>query len=149
MNTVKKEEAVKNQSKVSKSDSATLSLVTVPWLLLQSFDRFFLIESYLYSSFCFNISLQFLSATILKGFCYLLKRVLVLWFLKMPVNLAQYRVTVGIFNNRQIIVSLHYEASLYSGMLICDVEMNPGPLSNCKEYFSVCHWNLNSLSAHD
>ena len=46
----------------------------------------------------------------------------------MPVNLAQYRVTVGIFNNRQIIVSLHYEASLYSGMLICDVEMNPGPL---------------------
>ena len=69
LNTVKKEEAVKNQSKVSKSDSATLSLVTVPWLLLQSFDRFFLIESYLCSSFCFNISLQFLLATILKGFC--------------------------------------------------------------------------------
>ena len=55
LNTVEKEEAVKNQSKVSKSCSATLSLVIVPWLLLQSFDRFFLIESYLYSSFCFNI----------------------------------------------------------------------------------------------
>ena len=133
-----------------------------------------------------------------------------LWFLKMSVNLAQYRVTVGIFNNRQIIISLHYEASLYSGMsnnsfnygsgysslifffffcalflskgnvlkitakfcvpfflfrnivariLVClyslllmlkgDVEMNPGPLSNCKEYFPICHWNLNSISAHD
>ena len=69
LNTVKKEEAVKNQSKVSKSGSATLSLVIALWLYLQFFDRFFLIEFYLYSSFCFNISLQFLSATILKGFC--------------------------------------------------------------------------------
>ena len=68
-NTVKKEEPVKSQSKVSKSDSATLSLVIVPWSLLQSFDRFFLIESYLHSSFCFNISLKFLLATFLKGFC--------------------------------------------------------------------------------
>ena len=30
-----------------------------------------------------------------------------------------------------------------------DVEINPGPLSNCKEYLSICHWNLNSTSAHD
>ena len=34
-------------------------------------------------------------------------------------------------------------------MLISDVEINPGPLSNCKEYFSICHWNLNSIFAHD
>ena len=69
MNTVKKEKAVKNQSKVSKSGSATLPLVIAPWLYFQFFDRFFLIEFYLYSSFCFNISLQFLSAAILKDFC--------------------------------------------------------------------------------
>ena len=57
LNTVKVE-TVKNQSKVSNSDSATLSLViVVPWLLLQTCDRVFLIESYLYSSFCFNISI--------------------------------------------------------------------------------------------
>ena len=68
LNTAKKEEAVKSHSEVSKSDSATLSLVIVSWLLLQSFDRFFLIESYLYSSFFFNISLQFLLAIILKVF---------------------------------------------------------------------------------
>ena len=129
----------------------------------------------------------------------------------MPVNLAQYRVTVGIFNNCQIFISLHYEASFYSGMsnnlfnygcgyssliflfffytlflskksnvlkitakfcvpfflfhnigarirvclhslllmLSSDVELNPGPLSNCKGYFSICHWNLNNISAHD
>ena len=43
-------------------------------------------------------------------------RILVLCFLKMPVNLAQYRVTDGIFNNHQIIVSLHYGESLYLNM---------------------------------
>ena len=34
-------------------------------------------------------------------------------------------------------------------MLSDDVEINPGPSSNCKESFSICHWNLNSISAHD
>ena len=34
-------------------------------------------------------------------------------------------------------------------MLSGDVEIKPGLLSNCKEYFSICHWNLNSISAHD
>ena len=131
-------------------------------------------------------------------------------FLKMPVNLAQYRMTVGIYTNRKIILRLHYEGSLYSSMpnnlsnyascyaslifyfffyvlflsrgtvlkittkfcvpsflfhnnaacgLVClcslllmlsgDVEINSGPLSNCKDYFSVCHWNLNRISVHD
>ena len=106
----------RKKKKVSKSDFATLSLVIVSWLLLQSFDRFFLIESYLCSSFCFNISLQFLLATILKGFCLIAQEGFGFLILKMPVNFALYRVTVGIFNNRQIIISLHYEASLYSGM---------------------------------
>ena len=45
LNTIEKEKAVKSQSKVSKSESATLSLVIVSWLLLQYFDRLFLIES--------------------------------------------------------------------------------------------------------
>ena len=135
---------------------------------------------------------------------------MILCFLKMQVNLTRYRVTVGIFNRLQIIISLHYETSLYLGMsnnlpnygscysslilyfflyvsflpkgnvlkitikfcvpffmfynivariLIClcslllmlngDVEINPAPWSNCKEYFSICHWNLNSISALD
>ena len=137
-------------------------------------------------------------------------RVLVLCFLKMPVNLARYRVTGGNFNYRQFIVSLHYEAPLYSGMsnsfsnqgsnnsslifyfffyilflskgnflkiitkfsvpfflfhkivthvLVClysllsmlsgDMENNSGPLNNCKEYFSIWHLNVNSISVHD
>ena len=46
LNTVKKEKAVRSQSKVSKRDSAPLGLVIVSWLLLQSFDTFFLIFHY-------------------------------------------------------------------------------------------------------
>ena len=128
----------------------------------------------------------------------------------MPVNLAQYRLTVGIFNNCQIIVDLCYEVSSYSDMsndlpnygfsfsslifyfffcflfqskcnalkitkklrvpfflfpnnVACvlvsrcslllilggNVETNPGLLSNCEEWFSICYWNPNSISALD
>ena len=30
-----------------------------------------------------------------------------------------------------------------------DNEVNPGPKKNCSTNFSFCHWNLNSLSAHN
>ena len=43
-------------------------------------------------------------------------RVFVLCFIKMLVNRTQYSLTVVIFNNCHIIVSLHYEASFYSGI---------------------------------
>ena len=68
LNTVKKEKAVKSQSKVSKSDSSTLSLV-VSWLRLQSFDTFFLTKFYLHLYFCFNISLNLLLVIFQRGFC--------------------------------------------------------------------------------
>ena len=40
---------------------------------------------------------------------------------------------------------------LYSLLLILSghVEINPRPLSNCKEFFSISHWNLSSISTHD
>ena len=30
-----------------------------------------------------------------------------------------------------------------------DIEMNPGPKPNPCHSFSICHWNLNSLAAHN
>ena len=41
---------------------------------------------------------------------------------------------------------------LYSPLLILlggDVEINPGPRHNSGESFSICHWNLNSVSAYN
>ena len=99
--------------KNSKSNNEALSFVSASWLLLQLFDRLFQTEFYLHSYFRFNTSLQFLLVTF---FVSMRRRVLALYFLKMPVNLARYRVTGGNFNYRQTIVSLHYEAPLYSGM---------------------------------
>ena len=139
----------------------------------------------------------------------MLRRVTDLYFLKMPVNAVQYRVTVGIFNNRKLIINLRFELPscsklsnnlsnfdpnyisllsyifliaflfskgydlkistklhisiflfnillgvlvwLYSCLIIlrCDVEVNPGPKNSVSECLSICHWNLNSISAHD
>ena len=28
-------------------------------------------------------------------------------------------------------------------------EVNPGPRNSASECLSICHWNLNSISAHD
>ena len=35
-------------------------------------------------------------------------------------------------------------------ILLCgDVELNPGPKQNTAKKFSICHWNLNSITAHN
>ena len=34
-------------------------------------------------------------------------------------------------------------------ILSSDVEVNPGPKNRVSECLSICHWNLNSISAHD
>ena len=34
-------------------------------------------------------------------------------------------------------------------LLSGDVELNPGPKFNSINDFSICHWNLNSISAHN
>ena len=35
-------------------------------------------------------------------------------------------------------------------LLLCgDVEVNPGPKQNTAKKFSFCHWNLNSIAAHN
>ena len=31
----------------------------------------------------------------------------------------------------------------------CDTELNPGPKKSKQNAISVCHWNLNSITAHD
>ena len=34
-------------------------------------------------------------------------------------------------------------------LLIGDIEINPSPKRNPKASLSICHWNLNSISAHN
>ena len=48
-------------------------------------------------------------------------------------------------------VSYIHRLWLYSLAIKCsgDIEENPGPKPNPCEYLSICHWNLNSISAHN
>ena len=83
----------------------------------------------------------------------------------MPVSIIQWHVEIGIFHTRFSGVSKSRSALLLCNyctiafyfvcckaltLFICgDVDLNPGP-KNTKSlyYFSLCHWNLNSLLAH-
>ena len=42
-------------------------------------------------------------------------------------------------------------AWFYSLLLLLsgDAELNPGPRRNSRNAFSICHWNLNNISAHN
>ena len=56
--------------------------------------------------------------------------------------------------SHNIMAFLHVYFNLLSSMckslilLGGDIETNPDPVSSSEQYFSVCHWNLNSIAAH-
>ena len=60
---------------------------------------------------------------------------------------AKFCVPFFLFHN----IGAHILVCLYSLLLMLSggFEMNPRPLSNCKEYFSICYWNLSNIYAHD
>ena len=85
----------------------------------------------------------------------------------MPVNVVQWRVEFGVFDALCHVTyitkfsrSSHSPSKIVTVTVLIftllllfmsgDIELNPGPKktnSSCK--FSVCHWNLNSLAAHN
>ena len=85
----------------------------------------------------------------------------------MPVNVVQQRVEIGVFDalcdvrcRTKFSCSSHSPSKkatvtvlIFTLLLLFmsgNIELNPGPNktnSSCK--FSVCHWNLNSLAAHN
>ena len=55
---------------------------------------------------------------------------------------------------KRVVVSIFvftFFVSFFSGkpLLSGDIEINPGPRHNLNNHFTICHWNLNSISAHD
>ena len=86
----------------------------------------------------------------------------------MPVSLLQRRAEIGIFNTKLVKYPFKskYRANVCPRnlnkfyticcmillLLICagDIELSPGPRKNNTSYiFSFCHWNLNSIAAHN
>ena len=86
----------------------------------------------------------------------------------MPISIMQWRVEIGMFlrkskvryQDRILLPTIRSLFSCSSGfrfvfvmliLLTCgDIESNPGPRRHDPCYnFSVCHWNFNSMTAHD
>ena len=55
----------------------------------------------------------------------------------------------------KLYISIFLLFNIFLGVLVCswliilsgDVEVNPQPKNNVSEYLSICHWNLNNISA--
>ena len=47
-----------------------------------------------------------------------------------------------------IFVSFYSKYYIHILLLSGDVELNPGPNPNSSKSFSICHWNLNSITSH-
>ena len=92
---------------VSINVSVTFSFTVVLELFLLTFDRFFL-SGFILMSYFTSIFLQLTLLVLMEGLCLKLRRVTDLYFLKMMVNAVQYRVTVGIVNNRKLITNLRF-----------------------------------------
>ena len=86
----------------------------------------------------------------------------------MPISIDQWRVAVGLFGARRyaaIIKKTNWKYSnlkaltillfFYSTIIFLllaqhgDIEINPGPKKKQPKYFACCHWNVNSLLAHN
>ena len=91
----------------------------------------------------------------------------------MSIDISQWRATIGNFNLNKYIIHRKnssgktfvvnffiyklallifiYHLSPFLNLLLQhgDIETNPGPRGNHSQYFSFCHWNLNSLPAHN
>ena len=53
-----------------------------------------------------------------------------------------------IISNFCYIVLLYVMYYIYIILLCGDVELNPGPKPNSSKCFSICQWNLNSITSH-
>ena len=67
--------------------------------------------------------------------------------------------TCFLFNDMFFIIK-HYVLYIFSKFVVCllyhirlirlssDIELNPGPKLSSFKYFSLCHWNSNSITHH-
>ena len=82
---------------------------------------------------------------------FLIRVVMYLFFIKIPEIMLR-NIAIIIRYYFSYIFSIFVVYLLYNIRLIRlsgDIEVNPGPKPSSFKNFSICHWNLNSISAHD
>ena len=86
----------------------------------------------------YSISIFFLSLSLGIFVCHTIKTFLFSRFKKIK----------GVFVS--IFVFTFFVSFLSRRLLLSgDIETNPGPRRNLSNHFTICHWNLNSISAHN
>ena len=82
----------------------------------------------------------------------------------MPIYIEQWRAEIGIFHGQMKIIFTSKKCcskdNIFKKQSVClffmlliithgDVELNPGPRKDMFQYLKICHWNVNSLLAHN
>ena len=84
---------------------------------------------------------------LLLSLAYVIPLYLYYALLGQTLNLLSFLIRSKINNLTEFCLSLQFLWILYFALRLLqhgDIELNPGP-----KYFSICHWNLNSLTAHN
>ena len=88
---------------------------------------------------------------VVSGKCYVLQTIINPFLLKSYYKFHSFRVCNVLVSFWYLII--WYDFATWSIpfliLLSGDIEMNPGPKPIAGQSFSICHWNLNSISAHN
>ena len=97
----------------------------------------------------FKNFLPVLSFLLLVLFCILLRKCPLIWitfYAKLRLGTPRHAISLLLY----VFVLIYY--LLWCSSLIFlsgDIKTNPGTISSFKQCFSICHWNLNSITAHN
>ena len=97
----------------------------------------------------FNNLLPVLSFLLIVLFCILLRKCSLIWitfYAKLRLGTSR-RAISSLFYVFILIYYLRWCSSLI--LLSGDIKTNPGPTPSSGQCFSICHWNLNSITAHN
>ena len=110
-------------------------------------------SNFFYCSYDARISpnnlLHVLSFLLIVLFCVLLRKcslIRITFFAKLRLGRSR-RAISSLFYVFILIYCLRWCSSLI--LLSGDIETNPGPTPSSGQCFSICHWNLNSIAAHN
>ena len=111
--------------------------------------------------FCIQYFISYIISFLLQCFYFTMRMIVkILVFFRFIMYLFFIVIPKVTFSNMTIIIR-YYFSYIFSIFLVYllynirlirlsgDIEVNPGPKTSSFKEFSVCHWNLNSISSHD
>ena len=97
----------------------------------------------------FNNLLPILSSLLIVLFCILLQKCFLIWITSCAK--LRFGTSLRAISSPFYVFILIYHLRWCSSLILLseDIKTNPGPTPGSGQCFSVCHWNLNSITAHN